>query len=155
ESSVVDARQSIWNLRKPCETWPEFCQALRQLGERITDNFPMRLTVKIHGAGSSVPGVVQEQIMGIVQEAINNAVHHSKATDIRLEVYGTKQSIKVRISDNGSGFEIAHPVTHVNGHWGITFMHERAQQVGGWLDVTSSPREGTTIECRVPLSNPS
>ena len=153
ESSVVEARQSIWNLRKPQQTWPEFCEALREVGHRVTENAPVRFTTRVHGAVSPVPGVVQEQILRIVQEAINNAVHHSEATRIRLDVYGTKRSVRVRISDDGRGFEIDQAMTHANGHWGITFMHERALQVGGQVDVMSSPAQGTTVECEVPLSD--
>ena len=153
ESSVVEARQSIWNLRKPQQTWSEFCQALRQAGERITQDSRMGFTIRVHGSVSPVPGVVQEQILRIVQEAINNALHHSEATRICVDVYGTRRSVRVRVNDDGRGFEFNQAMTHVNGHWGITFMHERALQVGGRVEVMSCPSKGTTVECRVPLSD--
>jgi signal transduction histidine kinase/ligand-binding sensor domain-containing protein len=150
EESVVDARRSIWNLRAPEQAHQEFSSALRELGRRITDASALRCSFTLHGPVSPVPARVQEHILRIVQEALNNAIRHSDATAIVIDACYTERAVKVRVSDNGRGFEVDR-LTHSNGHWGITFMRERAHQIGATIDIMSSPSEGTTVECSVPL----
>jgi signal transduction histidine kinase len=151
EDGVIDARLSILNMRKPAGPPRKLNHALRELAGRITKNTPLRLTVRVHGSASPLPAFEQEQLLRIVQEAVNNAVRHSGATGIELDAFHSDRSVKVRIRDNGRGFEVDR-LAHGQGHWGITFMRERAQQIGAEIDIISSPSEGTIVECHVPLS---
>jgi signal transduction histidine kinase len=151
EDGVIDARLSILNMRRPVQAPRKLNHALRELGGRITKDTALRLSVRVHGSASPMPPFEQEQLLRIVQEAVNNAVRHSGGTAIELDAYHSGRSVRVRIRDNGRGFEVDR-VAHARGHWGITFMRERAQQIGAEIDIMSSPSEGTIVECNVPLS---
>jgi NarL family two-component system sensor histidine kinase LiaS len=68
---------------------------------------------------------------------------------IEVKFESTVDLVKVIIRDNGKGFQ---PGT-VNGQHGLMVMKERAEGLGGTLDVISSPGRGTTIEVTVPTQN--
>jgi signal transduction histidine kinase len=59
----------------------------------------------------------------------------------------------VTVFDNGSGFHASDPTLPAKGHFGLQGMHERANQIGGRLNVKSSPDSGTTVTLAIPLSN--
>ena len=88
------------------------------------------------------------QIFHIIQEALNNVVLHSRATQARLIISNELREIHVRITDNGTGLSSLHSP---EGHYGLTIMQERARRIGGTLDIRSSSGIGTEIQLTVPF----
>jgi signal transduction histidine kinase len=58
----------------------------------------------------------------------------------------------MRVADDGEGFEHADAFSEIGGHFGILGMRERAERLGGELQLHSEPGEGTEVEVTVPLS---
>jgi len=87
------------------------------------------------------------QIYRIVQEALGNAVRHSKATEIKVGLYANLETITVEIADNGVG--ISRNTSEEKG-LGLHILKYRASVIGGELRIRSATGEGTTITCRVP-----
>lgn len=87
----------------------------------------------------------QEALARIVREAANNAARHGGAGTIRLEVTAAG-ALRVRIADDGRGFDTAGAATG----FGLVSMRERAEAVGGRLEVRSRPGEGTEVEVEIP-----
>lgn len=85
----------------------------------------------------------------IVQEAINNAVKHGKATSIEVELFSDNQHLLLRIKDNGCGFS---ETSHQSDGMGIRIMHFRAQMIGGNLEINSDKKKGTEVICRLSLT---
>jgi signal transduction histidine kinase len=81
------------------------------------------------------------------REALNNITRHARARRATLRLESTGGEIVLDISDDGIGFssEDSFP-----GHLGLRSMRERAQRVGGTLDVESVPSAGTRIRVRIP-----
>ncbi len=82
----------------------------------------------------------------MVQEALNNAVHHSDAKHARVDVSEDGESLRVRVSDDGKGFD---PSAGSDG-FGLTGMRERAELAGGTFELRSAPGAGTTILAAIP-----
>jgi signal transduction histidine kinase len=61
----------------------------------------------------------------------------------------TAQRLVVEVSDDGRGFEPARPELR-SRHLGLTSMEERAQELGGRLEIRSAPGTGTTVRLEVP-----
>jgi signal transduction histidine kinase len=74
---------------------------------------------------------------------------HSGADQIEIKYESTPENVKVIIRDNGKGFV----PSAVKGQHGLTVMKERAEAIGGTLDVISYPGRGTSIEIVVPVHN--
>lgn len=84
----------------------------------------------------------------VIQEALHNVVKHSRASKVEIELANGGGSLSIRIVDNGIGFTPGEePATGL----GLTSMRERVRSVGGAIDVTTCPGEGTRIEAEVPI----
>jgi len=84
----------------------------------------------------------------ICQEALANAAKHSRARRVDVRLWSTRDRILLEIADNGEGFDI-HKMSITLGH-GLSNMHIRARKVGGDVEITSAPGEGTTVLAWVP-----
>lgn len=91
----------------------------------------------------TLPAHVEMSVYRIVQEALTNAVRHSRAEHVDVLLKGGGGSLVVVIEDDGCGFD---PDTIAsNSHLGLAGMQERAQQMGGKLTVESTPGAGATV----------
>ena len=86
EGFVREARQSILNLRSPKLQTADSISALRQAGERATAGHPITFDMTVEGAPTGKWAETEEQLYWIAQEALANAVRHSQARHVRLEL---------------------------------------------------------------------
>jgi signal transduction histidine kinase len=91
---------------------------------------------------------VKEAIYRIAQESLNNTVKHARAARVRVKMACNAQSITLEISDDGVGFDTG---GEFPGHLGLHSMRERAQSLGGTLEVQSESGKGTTVRARLPI----
>lgn len=83
----------------------------------------------------------------VVQEALQNALKHSRATEVRLHLRGSPGKLAVTITDDGVGFDL----DAVSLGVGLESMHERIEAAGGSLDIHSRRGAGTRLEFVVPV----
>ena len=91
---------------------------------------------------------IEDQLFRIIQEAMSNTLRHAKATVFHLLLIIRDETVILRISDNGIGFDMLEMKT---GSYGMQNMRERAYEIGGTFKVISLPNEGTKLEVKVPL----
>ncbi|MCE1253743.1 MAG: PAS domain-containing protein [Anaerolineae bacterium] len=98
-----------------------------------------------------IPSPLDMEIYRVATEALNNALKHSNASQIKVNVHADRQSqiCDLLISDNGRGFDMR---TIKSGGIGIHSMQERAARVGGTLTVSSNPAQGTSVHLVCPLN---
>ena len=86
----------------------------------------------------------------IAQEALQNALKHSKAHRVSVDLRGESDAVALTIVDDGVGFD-------VDGAWGrglgLISVRERIEAIGGTFQIHSSPGAGTTLAVRAPTSN--
>ncbi len=91
----------------------------------------------------------RRNILLIIKEALNNMAKYSEASFAEVNVSVNGAQLLVAISDNGKGFD-----TQLNGHGnGLHNMKKRAELLGGNFRLISTPGRGTSIQCRIPLTN--
>jgi signal transduction histidine kinase len=90
-----------------------------------------------------LPLVAEEVLYRIAQEALHNIVKHAAAKNVRVEVRRHEGGVRLRIEDDGKGFD---PDAVPDGHLGLAGMRVRADRVGARFRCTSEPGGGTTIE---------
>jgi signal transduction histidine kinase len=95
-----------------------------------------------------VAAEVRHNLFMAVKEALNNAVKHAQATQIRFGLNYTGARLTVEIADSGRGFRLEEATTIGNG---LENMRRRLQAVGGELQLQSEPGEGTTVKLQVLL----
>jgi len=107
------------------------------------------LKAELHAQGEDhLPPRLQEELYHIAQEALNNALKHSSATRVHVELCFSETATSLEICDDGVGFEPEQVCER--GGLGIAGMNERAQRIGGKLQIESSPGKGTRVRIRVP-----
>ena len=86
------------------------------------------------------------------QEALRNVTYHADASHVGVTVEGTKDTIRLRVEDNGVGFVPGQGETsRETGHMGLPLLAELAEEAGGRLDIHSRPGAGTLLVLEVPV----
>ena len=96
----------------------------------------------------NLPEQVVEQLFRIIQEALNNSLKHASSPLILVRITSQAGYVEVEITDKGLGFDpagLANP-----GGFGMTSMRERAELIGGKLEIASSVGQGVTVKAKVP-----
>jgi PAS domain S-box-containing protein len=91
---------------------------------------------------------VKEAVYRIAQEALHNTVKHARATKVGITMGCDSGWINLEVFDDGVGFDAGGDFP---GHLGLRSMGERAERLGGTLEVDSTPGSGTRIRARIPV----
>jgi len=94
-------------------------------------------------------GVDDRELLRIAQEALQNALRHAGAHRVSLRLANGDGRLVLEVADDGGGFDPADPELRAT-RLGLTSMEERAQRLGGRLEIVSAPGTGTTVRLEVP-----
>ncbi|MEJ0091636.1 MAG: ATP-binding protein [Limisphaerales bacterium] len=94
---------------------------------------------------------LRRSLLMAIKETLNNAVKHSAATELQLQIHWQGQRLVVVVQDNGKGFD---PASVKSGRNGLTNMVQRMNELGGQFHITSQPDQGCRVELSVPLQHP-
>ena len=150
EEYIREARESIWSLRSR-PSGRSLATVLRETCEHVTRDTPLALDFSVFGAPQQVSTVAEEQLVRICREAVANVLHHAEASNVEVALQYDGNAVLLRVADDGVGFDASRPADDAGGHLGLVSMQERAESVGGSVDVTSSPETGTAVQVRLPL----
>jgi len=148
----ADVREYILNLRTAPTDQQPFFSALQHYLDGFLKNYGIRVDLSV-GAGVEdriLSPDAQMQLFRIIQEAFSNARKHAQTDCVHLSFEMADIRVRIRIQDNGRGYDPTQVAGE--GHYGIRFMRERAEQLGGRLRVDSTPGEGTCIEVEIPAN---
>jgi signal transduction histidine kinase len=124
--------------------------ALGRLAMNAEKLFGVRCRYESNGAVNVDDNTTATHLFRIAQEAISNAVSHGKADLVRIELSKGLKTLRLRIIDNGTGFQEKEDGDGTRG-MGIHIMNYRAKMVGGSLDIVPSFDGGTVVSCTVRL----
>jgi signal transduction histidine kinase/ligand-binding sensor domain-containing protein len=148
EEYIREARQAILNLRSPLLDAGGLAGALTEIGRRaVVPPTRFELSADRIAAEAETEG----ELLRIGQEAITNAARHATATRIRVDVHQDADRIRLRVTDDGRGFDVGAATASHSEHHGLLGMQERAARLGGRLSITSSTG-GTVVEASVPYA---
>lgn len=150
--TVEQLRHLIGGLRPPGLDHGRLVPALRQAARSV---FSDAIEVVVTGELSMEPrGSPRAVVYRIAQEAFENSRKHAGARHVEVHVTEVDDGVRVTIHDDGSGFDARETTDSPPlGHLGMISMRERAEFVGGWWRVESTPGAGTVIDYWIPLSS--
>ena len=111
-----------------------------------------RLDVAESFPALSLEARVRHSVFLAFKEALNNAVRHSAATEVRIEMAATDGRLNIVVADNGRGFEVGEALP---GSDGLASMRARLEKLGGRCAIVSRPGDGTKIDFELPLGEAS
>jgi signal transduction histidine kinase len=150
DEAIAEMRRLIADLRPSALDDLGLGPALEALGERVAAGgglaVEMNIDLEAHSGGERLVSEIESTVFRFVQEALNNVAHHAGAGSARVDVTDSGETLRVRISDHGCGFDPGAP----SEGFGLIGMHERVALTGGTLELRSEPGEGTTVEATIP-----
>jgi two-component system nitrate/nitrite sensor histidine kinase NarX len=149
------ARESNMRLREVLgldRSWGSRGVSLSEELEKCVESFETKtgaeVTLALKGLrGQQAPRWLTHHLVAIIAEALRNAWRHGKAQQSRVVVRNERDNLVLTVADDGDGFDAS---SVEDGHYGLSIMQERAEVIGGRLQVESAPGRGTVVTLYVP-----
>lgn len=152
-SAYADVREGILGLRVSPEGQRSFIETLTGYLEQWQgqSGVTVRLTTTPANATIRLTPNAEVQLLRIIQEALTNVRKHAGATTAEVKLHVNEGWLEARILDDGVGFAPGSHAPRAAPRFGLSTMHERAESIGGSLEIISTPGDGAQVIARVPL----
>jgi signal transduction histidine kinase len=154
--AITEGRDAVQGLRSSAFETNDLANAIAAIAEALTKDCPAGespvIDLEVEGAPRGLNAVVRDEAYRIAGEALRNAFRHAQAGRITMEIRYEKRQFRLRVRDDGRGIDKDPMQRQSPGHFGLPGMRERAETVGGRLEVWSKLNSGTEIELIIPAS---
>jgi ligand-binding sensor domain-containing protein/signal transduction histidine kinase len=150
QDALTDAREAVQDLRSSSLLNVSLDDALKSLVEELASK-QTAFRVVVEGRPRELAPLLRDEAYRIAREAFRNAASHSNARNIEAEIEYGDLNFSLRVRDDGDGIDrdvLARG--RRGGHWGLQGMRERAEQLGGRLNLWSERNAGTEVELVIP-----
>ena len=148
EAGLAEMRGLVETLRPVDVDADGLAGALRKRIELLRRVHDVQLTLRTRGPVRLQDRTVEREVLRIAGEALANALRHASARSVEVAL-DTGDPVRLVVADDGAGFDL--PATLRDSHrLGLTSMRERAEALGGTLEVVTAPGSGTRVELEVP-----
>jgi signal transduction histidine kinase len=148
---MTESRERIRNLRYEAENVIPLPEAFASLGDELNNIAPLHFKVTVAGTSREIVPLIRDEVYFIGREALVNAFTHSHGSTVELDIDFEESDLRVRVRDDGRG--LSDKVLRSKGsegHWGLSGMHERAENIGSRLNIWNRVGSGCEVELKVP-----
>lgn len=145
-AAVNDIRRLIFDLRPLAIDEIGLIPALGELCSRLSKEGPSQVWMRGITELPPLSPAKQVALYRLIQELLQNARKHAKAANINLTLSRDGDVLAIAVADDGCGFSV-HDIPE--GHYGLIGAHERAEFIGGNLEIDASPGRGSRFVLRV------
>ena len=147
--SLFEARRSVWDLRSHLLENSNLVTALSEVTKLMASSAHLQIDVQTSGEPRRLAALVENNLLRIAQEALANALKHAHASQIVVKLNYEPRRVRLRVCDDGVGFDTTSHATIYGGHFGLLDMSERAGKIGGTFSMISASGQGTEIAVAV------
>jgi signal transduction histidine kinase len=151
DSVIQDLRNHIYGLRPSVLAGRRLDEALRQLARDFERQSGATAVVEVETEAAERLRDQASDVVQIVREALSNVGRHARARNCRLHLGLHQGEAWLVVEDDGVGFDPGQ--VEAGGH-GLRNFEERVAQLGGRLQIESSPNSGTALRIAIPLELP-
>ncbi|HSI15476.1 MAG TPA: sensor histidine kinase [Chthoniobacter sp.] len=148
-----NARRAVWDLRDPVLLDGGLEPAIRNAVQRLVGNVPVDVSFQVDmSARAFIPPNVQINVLRLAQEAVTNAIKHSRARTIEVILKHSNGAVVLGVNDDGpiaEGSDV--PLVTPAGHFGIIGMRERCEKLGGVFEFHAQPGGGASVRAQIPI----
>ncbi len=127
--------------------------ACSTVGDELQSRAKVEVKSSVTGLGKRLPADVELNLFRIVQEAFMNVEKHAHARTVQLRLAVEKDSIQLKVQDDGRGFDLKASQNRKRRGLGLANIRERVLSLGGTCRIMSAPGRGTTITVHVPIED--
>jgi signal transduction histidine kinase len=149
--AIHEGRAAIQGIHTATTAPSSIEHAFSNFLNEVTTGRGLRLRVFVQGKPWTLKPAIQEQLYLIGREAAMNALRHSQATKIEVEVQYLRDLLRVFVRNNGRGMNPETVQKESDSHWGLRGMRERADNIGARFGVWSRIGAGTEVSVAVPV----
>ncbi len=152
QDAHADVREYILGARSGDSAEAALLPALRQYLQRFGETYKIRTELDLPPelTDDAFNPSVEAQLLRIIQEALTNARKHAHAQRVQVRIHLEDSRAQVIVQDDGAGFDPGLLATAEGQKFGLRFMRERAEEVGGGVEIQSAPGAGTRVIIDVP-----
>ena len=151
---IHELRSYLSELRPPVLAPFGLEKAIRSYAAQFQQKHPeLHLHLKLDPDQQRLNEETRLALFRIYQETLNNIIKHAGAREVHVRLSVKSQEIEFEIEDNGKGFLVPQEWVSLarQGHLGLVGIRERAESIGGQMQIWSRPGEGTRIQVRAPI----
>ncbi|MCI0449160.1 MAG: response regulator [Chlorobi bacterium] len=151
--AIIEARRIAHDLRPTTLDDFGLIPALRILCQEFSKITGIKVKFSVSPTLERIEPKVEIAIYRIIQESFNNISKYADASEVSLDLYRKENQVFVRVKDNGKGFdaESISKTKKAGGGFGLLNMKERAELIGGKVEIISSPGQGTELLLEINL----
>jgi|GEM_PF-2243037 signal transduction histidine kinase len=143
-TNIERLREFLWAVDIEEDTVNDLISYLKSYSTRVLE--PLNIDIEFNQLHNSenphLAPIIRFNLISIYREAVTNIIKHSGAEKVEVEVFVDESGLKMKITDNGCGFD---PKVNLTGHYGLKNMKKRAEEMGGMLNILSTKGKGTEI----------
>lgn len=151
DNSYRDVREAIIGLRVDVSQEGSLIDSIKRYIKEFNKLSSVHVSINIEGVCSLVKIEDQLHIIRIIQETLTNVRRHANATNADVTINFSNEELVIAISDNGQGFDKEEVSPDSILHQGIRIMNQRANALGGQLEIQTQKGQGTTTYLKMPL----
>ncbi|MDD5467885.1 MAG: GAF domain-containing protein [Anaerolineales bacterium] len=149
----TDVREAIFNLRTTVSFRAGLLPTLQDYLAEYRAHYGVETRLVVENDGpSEISPEAASQLLRIIQEALTNVRKHAAAKKVLIRYNQNDSQVCISIEDDGQGFEVGRAIDDQRQHFGLQIMGERAESIGGGLEIDSRPGRGTRVIVRAPLA---
>jgi len=154
-NALTELRGIVFGLRPSILDDLGLVPAMRWYARSQLDEAGLQVEVQAPDPMPDLPAKISISLFRIAQEAINNVLRHADARTVNIELSLQAGVITLQVRDDGKGFDPLHASQSAlpDQHLGLLGVRERAELLGGQLQLDSSPGQGTCLTVHLPLSS--
>jgi len=151
--AIDEGRAAMRGLRTASPAPSSLDQVFSNLLSEVTTGRGPQLRIFIQGKSRTLSPTIQDQLFLIGREAVMNALRHSEATEIEVDVQYLGDLLRVFVRDNGCGINPEAVQKKSDSHWGLRGMRDRAENIGARFEIRSRPAGGTEVGLSIRLTS--
>jgi nitrate/nitrite-specific signal transduction histidine kinase len=149
----TDVREAIFSLRTAAPPGSRLLPTLRDYLEEYERHYGVHAELVAEEDPTGPSPEVDVQVLRIIQEALTNVRKHARASCACVRLEQEDSRLRITIEDDGRGFDPASVEWAGQRYFGLQIMRERAESVGGNLELDSRPGQGTRVVVCVPYTS--
>lgn len=150
QDTYEDIRESIDQLSSEIKSF-SIIPALANFSREFGENNGIKVQFDAPKPFPQLSPVAELQLLRIAQESLTNVRRHALASEVRVKLGKNSQVVEMIVKDNGQGFVLSDLEKSPPGYHGLNIIKERAEGLGGSVDISAVPGEGTEIKIRLPI----